>query len=110
MNHVLTQCQSLRCFEKFTPFVGQELAHIYSDHVNCTTPMAYQPASIRDMQRVQKNRSNRFSKRRRNLLKKANDLRIDCEVDVYLCIRSKRNNKIWQYSSGFAPPSMEDMV
>ncbi|EXU98163.1 SRF-type transcription factor family protein [Metarhizium robertsii] len=99
-----------QCFARFSPFVGNELAQIYSDHIACNNSKDCRPVNIGDMQRVQKNRSSRFSKRRRNFLKKAHDLHIDCEVDVYLCVRSKRSNKIWQYSSDFTPPSQREMA
>lgn len=90
--------------------MGNELARIYSDHIMCNPSKDCRPVRISDLQRVQKNRSSRFSKRRRNFLKKAHDQQKDCEVDVYLCVRSRKNNKIWQYSSEFTPPSQDEMV
>ncbi|KAM4066535.1 SRF-type transcription factor domain-containing protein [Hirsutella rhossiliensis] len=64
---------------------------------------------IRDLRRVRKNQASRFSKRRKNFIKKAYKLHEDCDVDVFLCVRSKRNNQIWQYSSGLTPPSQAEI-
>ncbi|KAK9444500.1 Transcription factor, MADS-box, partial [Metarhizium brunneum] len=76
----------------------------------CNPSKDCRPVRISDLQRVQKNRSSRFSKRRRNFLKKAHDQQKDCEVDVYLCVCSRKDNKIWQYSSDFTPPSHDEMA
>ncbi|KAG8422533.1 hypothetical protein J3459_010275 [Metarhizium acridum] len=100
----------MHCFIKFKPFVGKDLARIYSDHVTCSPAAARQPVTTQDVRRVQKNTSNRFSKRRRNFLKKAHDLHADFNVDIYLCVRNRRNNKIWQYTSDFVPPSQDEIA
>lgn len=65
---------------------------------------------IRELRRVRKNQASRFSKRRKNLVKKAHELHEDCDIDVFLCVRSKRNNQIWQYSTGFSPPLQAEIV
>ncbi|KAK4071129.1 transcriptional regulator family: SRF-type [Purpureocillium lilacinum] len=119
------------CYAAFEPFVGGSQAQLYAAHAPCsadllgppsqelrqskpTTASFTQPelssATLVDMRRIRKNRSSKFSKRRRNFIKKAHELHDDCEVDVFVCVRSRRNNQVWQYSNGFEPPTPEKMV
>lgn len=117
-----------RCYTAFKPFVGDALARVYAAHALCTQAVDAPPdmatskapgkdaltqarlVPVRELQKVRKNRASRFSKRRKNFIKKAHELYEDCEVDVFLCVRSRRNNQMWQYSSGFTPPSQTEMV
>ena len=84
---------------------------MYAAHFPCNPPPPDAGANtLRDLRRIRKNKATKFSKRRRNFIKKAHELHQGCEVDVFVCVRSKRNNQIWQYSSGLTPPSNAEMV
>ena len=65
---------------------------------------------VQERKREKKNKSIMLCKRRKTLLKKAHDLYRDCDADVFLVIRNKRNNQLWQYSNGFRPPSSQELV
>ncbi|PKK34553.1 hypothetical protein CI102_15075, partial [Trichoderma harzianum] len=58
-----------------------------------------------DIQKRRKSKLARFWKRRKTLLQKAHELHKDCDVDVYLVVRSRWNNQMWQYSNGYIPPA-----
>lgn len=60
--------------------------------------------SAEQLRIVCRRRSSKFTKRRATILRKAHDLYKDCGVDVYIAIRNKRNNQMWQYSNGYIPP------
>jgi len=118
------------CYAAFEPFVGGSQARLYAAHAPCSADLGLPSQELRqskpttvqythpelstatlvDMRRIRKNRSSKFSKRRRNFIKKAHELHDDCEVDVFVCVRSRRNNQVWQYSNGFEPPTPEKMV
>jgi hypothetical protein len=48
-----------------------------------------------------------LSKRRKTLFLKAHQLGRDCPVDIYIAVRSRRNNQVWEYSSGHVPTKRE---
>jgi hypothetical protein len=52
----------------------------------------------------------KFCKRRATFLKKADQLQQDCDVDIYVAVRNRRNNQVWQYSNGYLPPTSDEMV
>jgi hypothetical protein len=69
------------------------------------------PTSIERMKKERKKRSNMFSKRRATLIKKAQELHKECDdIDVFFIVRDRRSNKIWQYSNGYSPPTITEMV
>lgn len=52
-----------------------------------------------------------FSKRRQTFLKKAYELHEACDdIDIYVIVRNRRNNRLWEYSNGYLPPSQKEMV
>lgn len=61
-----------------------------------------------------KRRANQQRYRRRNcLLKKANDYGVDCDADVYLVLRIRKNGQIFTFntdSSGQWLPSLQELV
>lgn len=54
------------------------------------------------LRKVRRRQLSQFSKRKATVLKKVHELQRDCGVDVYPCLRSRRNNRMWQYSDGFS--------
>ncbi|KAL7904024.1 hypothetical protein GGI35DRAFT_246621 [Trichoderma velutinum] len=98
-------CQ--QCYALFLPFTGEDQARFQSSHSDC----AHQ-GHQRGRQKRLKSKLTRFSKRRKTLLQKAHELRKDCDVDVYLVVRSIWNNQMWQYSNGYIlpPPSKLNTV
>ena len=60
--------------------------------------------------RERKKQNDMFSKRRKTLLSKVFRLSKDCPVDVYIIIRSRKNNQIWEFSNGYIPPTKEELV
>lgn len=96
-----------RCFEKFIPFVGQDQSRVFAAHLECTLP----PKISLDSRKQRKKRATKFSKRRKTFFKKANDLSTDCEdIDVYVAVRNRRSNQIWEYSNDYVPPTREELV
>jgi hypothetical protein len=52
-----------------------------------------------------------FSKRRVTLIKKAQELyREYNDIDIFFIIRDRRSNKIWQYSNGYSPLTIKEIV
>lgn len=62
------------------------------------------------LRKARKRQSSQFSKRRNTVLRKVHELQRDCGVDVYVCVRSRQSNQMWQYSNGFTPPMATDTV
>lgn len=80
-----------------------------ASHSECARPVSASTLSGSQAQR--KRRSAKFSKRRVTFLKKANELSRECEeIDVYVEIRNRRNNQVWNYSNGYAPLTGEQRV
>lgn len=94
-----------RCYELFLPFTGEDQARIQSSHPDCAHEQHKQ-----DIQKRRKSKLARFWKRRKTLLQKAHELHKDCDVDVYLVVRSRWNNQMWQYSNGYIPPPPSRLV
>lgn len=57
-----------------------------------------------------KKQASKLSKRRNTLLRKAHELQHDCNVDIHLVIRNRKNNQVWKYSNGYTPPSEDEFV
>jgi hypothetical protein len=72
--------------------------------------MALQPTDLtagkEKIRQERKRRRNKLSKRRNKLLRKAYELQQDCDVDIHLVVRSRKNNQVWKYSNGYTPPRM----
>lgn len=66
--------------------------------------------AVANHRKVRRRQAAQFSKRRMTVLKKVHELYRDCNVDIYLCLRSRRNNQMWLYSNGFIPPNAADIV
>ena len=92
------------CYMLFDPFVGQEQAAILAAHAPCPN------ASPSKSQKQRKQVATRFSKRRRTFIKRAHDLQRDCDVDVYVVIRNRKNRQLWKYTNGYEPPSRDELV
>lgn len=65
---------------------------------------------VAELRKARKRQAAQFSKRRMTILKKAHELYRDCGTDIYLCLRSRRNNQMWLYSNGFIPPLASEVV
>lgn len=102
--HPRETTNNIRCHTLFSPFTGENQASILCAHPACDD------RSKEDVQKLRKNESTKFSKRRKTLLRKAHDLHKDCGVDIYLVVRNRRNNQIWQYSNGYVPPLVSEFV
>jgi hypothetical protein len=97
---------SRRC-NSSEPSVSGEPARMHSDYTNARLGGA---DYARQQKRIKKNKSCRFFKRRKTFIKKAHELYKDCEVDIFICVRSRRNNQMWQYSNDFIPPLQAEIV
>jgi hypothetical protein len=74
-------------------------------------PQSTDPSAEKEnIRQGRKRRVNKLSKRRNTLLRKAYDLQHDCDVDIHLVIRSRKNNQVWKYSNGYTPPSKDEFV
>ncbi|KAL6887150.1 hypothetical protein HDV57DRAFT_488146 [Trichoderma longibrachiatum] len=93
-------CQT--CHSLSAPFVGNDQAQLLTAHEPCPKTL-----SLKD---TQKRQATKFSRRRKTLLRKAHDLYADCNVDVYIVVRSRKSNQVWQYTNGYTPPTEQDMT
>ena len=93
-----------RCFDVLLPFVGEDQANIFAARPSCRGHIQ------NDIRKARKSSINKFSKRRKTFLKRAHDLQKDCDVDIFVVVRSKKNNQLWQYSNGYVPPTSETLV
>lgn len=82
-------------------------ARIFALHDACVGSPSQ---SIEELRAIRKRKAIQFSKRRTTLLQKANDTHRLCNVDVFLAVRNRRNNRIWLYSNGYEPPSESELV
>ena len=121
-----------RCNNHFQPFTPPSLLPLYTWHAAChepapldakpvpslstnaawdAKPLPSVSTNAKETNRIRNRWASTFSKRRMTLLDKANSLNKDCGVDVYLCVRNRRNNQIWSYSSDdFVPPTEAEIV
>lgn len=95
-----------RCFQSLCSLVGKEEAQKLAAHPTCQRHILGRTAQIQS-----KKRNTKFSKRRQTFIRKAYQLHKDCEdVDVYVMVRNRRNNRIWEYSNGYTPPTQTKLV
>lgn len=100
VNTVLIKTHS--CYSLSVPFVGEQRAQFLASHFSCQNSSS--------LKEIRKRQASKFSRRRKTLLRKAHELYVDCNVDIYLVVRSRRSNQVWQYTNGYAPPTEQDMV
>ncbi|KAL7928805.1 hypothetical protein V8C35DRAFT_317087 [Trichoderma chlorosporum] len=89
------------------PLEKDSEARIFALHDACAGSPSQ---SIQEQRTMRKRKATQFSKRRKTLLQKTNDMYKHCNVDVYLAIRNRHNNHIWIYSNGYKPPTESELT
>jgi hypothetical protein len=69
------------------------------------------PQILERLRCERRKRNNMFSKRRKTFFRNARNLQQDCAgTDIFVIVRNRWNNQIWQYSNNYNPPTKDEMV